>query len=57
MFQADALFQPIRHGRVRMLRERRRVILQPGQAARTVEPDAAQETDLAHRRADVGGET
>ncbi len=36
--------------------ERRRVVLEPGQAARAVEPDAAQEADLADRRADVGRE-
>ena len=36
--------------------ERRRVVLEPGQAPRAVEPDAAQEADLADRRADVGRE-
>src|SRR2546422_567262 len=56
MFQAKALSEPNWYGRVRILRESRRVILQPGEPARTVEPDAAQETDLAHRRADVRGE-
>src|SRR5439155_26917899 len=56
MFQADALRQSIWHGRVRVQRERRHVILQPGETARAVQPDAAQETDLAHRRADVSRE-
>ena len=32
------------------------VVLQPGQPLRSVHPDAAQEADLAHRGADVGGE-
>ena len=36
--------------------ERRRVVLEPGQAPRAVEPDAAQEADLADRGADVGRE-
>ena len=44
------------HRCVRVPPERRRVVLEPGQAPRAVEPDAAQEADLADRRADVGRE-
>ena len=36
--------------------ERRRVVLEPGQAPGAVQPDAAQEADLAHGGADVGGQ-
>ena len=54
--EADALAQPRGRGLVGRGHERRRVVLEPGQAPRAVEPDAAQEADLAHGRADVGRE-
>ena len=49
---------PQLHGRGQVGRghERRRVVLEPGQAPGAVEPDAAQEADLAHGGADVGRE-
>ena len=41
-------------GRSADARERRGVVLEPGQPPRAVHPEAAQEADLADRRADVG---
>ena len=41
-------------GRSRRRRERRGVVLEPGEAPRAVHPEAAQEADLADRGADVG---
>ena len=53
MFQTNALSQPCRYGGVRIFSERRRVVLEPGETARAVQPDATQETDLAYCCADV----
>ncbi len=57
MLEADALREARGHGPVGRGDERGGVVLQPGEAAGTVHPDAAQETDLADRRADVGGQS
>ena len=54
VLEADAVAQP-RPARARSAcgDERRGVVLEPGQPARAVHPDAAQEADLADGRADV----
>ena len=55
VLEADALRRAARAPPRRAPVELRRgVVLEPGQPARAVEPDAAQEADLADRRADVG---
>ena len=56
MLEADAFSQSLGHRRVGTLSLRGGVILQPGEAFGTLEPDAAQEADLAHGAADVSRE-
>ena len=56
VIEADALAQLRRHGQVGVRDQRRRVVLEPGEALGAVHPDAAQEADLADGGADVRGQ-
>ena len=53
MLERMPVFEAIRDRLIRVLVEGRCVVLEPGEATRAVEPDAAQEPDLADGRADV----
>ena len=53
VLEVDSVCETLGHRRVGMLHERCGVIFKPGQADRAVQPDAAQESDFADRRANI----
>ena len=53
VLEADAVRQPVGRRPSARAVDRRGVVLEPGEPPRAVEPDAAQEAELADRRADV----
>ena len=54
LFQPNTPSQPLRHRSIRIFANRPRIILQPRQPARAIQPNASQKTDLTHGRANIG---